>query len=265
MSDIVFGFILGLVQGLTEFLPVSSSGHIELAQYILGIDSLGEDDLSLTILVHIATALATIFVFRNDIFQILKEIFSGENPSGRLFASKIIISMVPAVIVGMVFEEQLDEFFSGKIGFVSAMLLVTACLLLLADKVKVTDREVGWKDAFIIGVAQAIAILPGISRSGATISTSVLLNIDRTKAARFSFLMVVPLILGKVGKDMMSGEVYFRSADSALLLTAFITAFFVGVFACRWMISLVQRSKLVIFAVYCAVIGSIGLVHLFIK
>lgn len=261
MSDIVFGFIIGLVQGLTEFLPVSSSGHIELAQYILEIDNLGQDDLLLTILVHIATALATIFVFRNDIYQILKEIFSGETPAGRLFALKIIVSMIPAASVGVIFEEQLDEFFSGKIGFVSAMLLVTAFLLLLADKVKVTDREVGWKDAFIIGLAQAVAILPGISRSGATISASVLLNIDRTQAARFSFLMVVPLILGKAGKDLLSGEVYFRSADSALLLTAFITAFFVGVLACRWMISVVQRSKLVIFAVYCAVIGSIGLVH----
>lgn len=264
MSDIIFGFIIGLVQGLTEFLPVSSSGHIELAQYVLGIDNLGQDDLLLTVLVHIATALATIFVFRNDISQILKEMFSRKTSAGRLFALKIIVSMIPAASVGVIFEEQLDEFFSGRIGFVSAMLLVTACLLLLADKVKVADREVGWKDAFIIGVAQAIAILPGISRSGATISTSVLLNIDRTKAARFSFLMVVPLILGKVGKDLMSGEVYFRSADTALLLTAFITAFFVGVLACKWMISLVQRSKLLIFAIYCAVIGSIGLVHLYL-
>ena len=261
MSDIIYGLIIGIVQGLTEFLPVSSSGHIELAKYILGLDKTGDDNLTLTVVVHIATALATVFVFRKDILVIISGLFSKTDNSSRLFSLKIIVSMIPAAIVGLVFEEQLDQFFSGRIGLVSALLILTAALLLLADRVKHTDKDVGWKEAFIVGVAQAIAILPGISRSGATISTSVLLNIDRSKAARFSFLMVVPLILGKVAKDLLSGEVYFESSASIMLFTAFVTAFIVGILACRWMIILVQKSKLVIFSIYCTIVGIIGLLH----
>ena len=167
--------------------------------------------------------------------------------------------MIPAVVVGLLFEEELESFFGGKILLVGAMLLVTALLLLLADKAKNTNKEVSFLNSIIIGVSQAIAMLPGISRSGATISTSVLLGIDRTRAARFSFLMVVPLIFGKIGKDILGGDLSFQSSEMISISAGFVAAFLSGLLACKWMIALVKKSKLSYFSIYCAVVGVIAI------
>ena len=257
--DIIESIVLGLIQGLTEFLPVSSSGHLELAKTILGDTSVPQESLTFTVVLHFATALSTLVIFRKEVIEIFKGLFQFKWNEQTQFSLKIIASMIPAVIVGLLFEEQLEAFFGGKILLVGAMLLVTAILLLLADKAKKTDKKVSFTNAVIIGISQAIAMLPGISRSGATISTSVLLGVDRTKAARFSFLMVVPLIIGKVAKDLMSGEINFSSSEVAPLTAGFIAAFVSGLLACTWMISLVKKSKLSYFAIYCAVVGVVAI------
>ena len=251
--------VLGIIQGLTEFLPVSSSGHLELAKTILGDTSVPEESLTFTVVLHFATALSTVVIFRKEVLEILKGLFQFTWNEQTQFSLKIIASMVPAVIVGLLFEAQLESFFGGKILLVGAMLLVTSVLLLLADRAKRTDKKVSFTNAIIIGLSQAIAMLPGISRSGATISTSVLLGVDRTKAARFSFLMVVPLIIGKVAKDLMSGELNFSSTEIVPLTAGFFAAFISGLLACTWMISLVKKSKLSYFAIYCAIVGFIAM------
>ena len=253
--DLLDAVILGIIQGLTEFLPVSSSGHLELGKAILGDTSVPEESLLFTVVLHFATALSTLVIFRKDVLEILTGLFSFKWNEETQFSLKIIISMLPAVIVGLLFEEQLEALFGGNILFVGFMLLVTALLLWLADKAKDTGKKVSYSNAFVIGVAQAIAMLPGISRSGATISTSVLLGNDKTKAARFSFLMVVPLIFGKIAKDLLGGELTSSSTDLTALAVGFIAAFVAGLVACTWMISLVKKSKLSWFAIYCFVVG----------
>jgi len=253
--DVLDAVILGIIQGLTEFLPVSSSGHLELGKAILGDTSVPEESLLFTVVLHFATALSTIVVFRKDILEIIGGLLSFKWNEETQFSLKIIVSMIPAVLVGLLFEEQLEALFGGNILFVGFMLLITALLLWLADKAKNTGKKVSYSNAFIIGVSQAIAMLPGISRSGATISTSVLLGNDKTKAARFSFLMVVPLIFGKIAKDLLSGELMESNADFTVLAVGFVAAFLAGLVACTWMIALVKKSKLSWFAVYCFVVG----------
>ncbi len=252
--------ILGAVQGLTEFLPVSSSGHLEIGKALLGDQSIPEESLLFTVVVHFATALSTVIVFRKDIVEILKRLFQFKWNEEFKYSLKIILSMVPAVFIGLVFIDQLESLFSGDILFVGFMLLITALLLWLADRAKDTTKPVSFKNAFVIGVAQAIAILPGISRSGATIATSVLLGIDRERAARFSFLMVVPLILGKMAKDILSGDISTETANLGILIAGFAAAFIFGILACTWMISIVKKSKLSYFAVYCFIVGVISIV-----
>jgi len=254
-------FILGVIQGLTEFLPVSSSGHLELTKAIFGNEALPEESLTFTVILHFATALSTLIIFRKEIVEIFKGLFQFSYNDSMKFSLKIIISMIPAVVIGLLFEEQLASFFSEQILLVGCMLLVTAGLLLLADRAKNTTKEVSYANALVIGISQAIAMLPGISRSGATISTSVLLGIDRTRAARFSFLMVVPLILGKVAKDLLGGEIDYHSGQLSNLVVGFIAAFVAGLFACTWMIALVKRSKLSYFAIYCTLIGIAAIIY----
>lgn len=256
--------ILGIIQGLTEFLPVSSSGHLEIAKALLGDTSVAEQSMLTTVVLHGATALATIVVFRKDIVEIFRGLFQFKWNDETKFSLKIIISMVPAAVIGVLFEEQMEVLFEDQILLVGFMLLITGVLLFFADKAKTTDKGVSNKNAFIIGISQMIAILPGISRSGATISTSVLLGIDRTKAARFSFLMVVPLILAKMGKDITSGVISMENANVFPLTVGFIAAFITGILACTWMIKLVQKSKLSYFAYYCFAVGIIAIVAMYI-
>ena len=259
--NIIEAIILGIIQGLTEFLPVSSSGHLELAKAILGDTSVPEESLTFTVVLHFATALSTLVIFRKEVAEIFKGLFQFKWNEEFQFSLKIVISMIPAVIVGLFFEEQLESLFGGKILFVGFMLLVTAVLLLLADRAKNTDKSVSFSNSLVIGISQAIAMLPGISRSGATISTSVLLGIDRTKAAKFSFLMVVPLIFGKIAKDILGGDINFQSSEIIPMSAGFVAAFIAGLLACQWMIALVKRSKLSYFSIYCAVVGIIAIVY----
>lgn len=259
MNDLIEAIILGIIQGLTEFLPVSSSGHLELAKYILKDDNAASMSMLMTVTLHGATALSTLLVFRKEVYEILRGLFQFKWNEELVYSLKIILSMIPATLIGLFFESEIEQFFTQRIGFVGAMLIVTGLLLFLADRAKRTDKKVSYLNAIIIGIAQAIAILPGISRSGATISTSVLLGIDREKAARFSFLMVVPLILGKMGKDITDGT-FSSNGDEILPLAAgFIAAFITGAFACLWMIKLVKNSKLFYFAIYCFIVGGIAL------
>lgn len=258
--EIIKAIILGIIQGLTEFLPVSSSGHLELGKAILGDESVGEESLIFTVVLHFATALSTIVIFRKDILDIIKGLFQFKWNEEMQFSLKIILSMIPAVFVGLFFEDQLEQLFGGSILFVGAMLLITGALLFLADKAKNTTKNVSNQNSIIIGISQAIAMLPGISRSGSTIATSVLLGVDKAKAARFSFLMVIPLIFGKIAKDILSGDLSFQSSQVVPLSAGFIAAFISGLFACTWMISLVKKSKLSYFAIYCFIVGLIAIV-----
>lgn len=258
--DIIDSIVLGIIQGLTEFLPVSSSGHLELGKAILGDDSIPKESLLFTVVLHFATALSTIVVFRKDIWSLIRGILKFEWNDDLQFVSKIALSMIPAVFVGLFFEEQLEQLFGSNILLVGFMLIITAILLFLADKARDTQKKVSFKNAFIIGISQAIAILPGISRSGATISTSVLLGNDKTKAARFSFLMVIPLIFGKIAKDILGGELTYNAENFTALSIGFIAAFIAGLFACTWMIALVKKSKLSYFAFYCIIVGIITII-----
>lgn len=250
---------MGIIQGLTEFLPVSSSGHLELAKAILGNEFVGEESLTFTVVLHFATALSTMVVFRKEVVQIVIGLFKFRWNEELRFSLKILVSMVPAVIVGLLFEDKFEVFFDGQIVLVGFMLIITSLLLLFADKAQNTLKSVSFFNAFVVGISQALAILPGMSRSGATIASSVLLGVDRTKAARFSFLMVVPLIFGKIGKDMMSGSIDFQSAGFSSLVVGFIASFIAGLFACNWMVSLVKKSRLFYFAGYCFVVGILAI------
>ncbi|MEZ4912319.1 MAG: undecaprenyl-diphosphate phosphatase [Saprospiraceae bacterium] len=259
--EVIKAIVLGIIQGLTEFLPVSSSGHLELAKYILGDESLGEESMLMTVILHFGTALATVFVFRQHILRIIKGIFTTSSNQERQFAGKIILSMIPAVVVGLFFEKEIETLFSQNIILVCSMLIVTGVLLFIADRSKVNDKDVSYIHAIIIGLAQAIAITPGISRSGATISTSVILGIDKSAAAEFSFLMVVPLIFGKIAKDILDGAFAVISGSVMEYLAGFLAAFVAGIIACTWMISLVRRSSLWYFSLYCFIVGIGGIVY----
>ena len=251
--SIIEAIILGIVQGLTEFLPVSSSGHIELGKALLNIHL--SDPVLFTIVLHAATALSTIVIFRKDISDIGIGLLKFKNNASFRFSLFVVVSMIPAAFVGLFFEDVIDKLFESNVLLVGSMLLVTAALLLITDFRPKSDKKLSFLNTLLVGIAQAIAILPGISRSGATISTAVILGIDRTQAARFSFLMVVPLILGKMAKDLLDDKIILQSDMILPLIAGFISAFVVGLFACKWMIALVKNSKLRYFAYYCIVVG----------
>lgn len=259
MDELLKALVLGVIQGFTEFLPVSSSGHLEIGKALLGTNLDADESMLMTVVLHAATALSTVVVFWKDIKEILAGVFEFKRNEHTEFVAKIVLSMIPAAIVGVVFKDQIESFFSGNLMLVGAMLVLTGALLLLAGRSKNTTKSVGFVEAIIVGVAQANAILPGVSRSGATIATSVLLGVDRTRAARFSFLMVVPLIMGKIAKDILDGE--FTAGDVSIpsLAVGFIAAFVTGLFACKWMIALVKNCQLWWFAIYCFIVGAIAM------
>tara|TARA_X000000950_G_scaffold78453_1_gene98621 strand:+ start:776 stop:1564 length:789 start_codon:yes stop_codon:yes gene_type:complete len=252
--------ILGIVQGLTEFLPVSSSGHLEIVKSIFGSDYYQQQGLLVTIILHAGTAFSTIFVFRKEIALILTDLIQFKKGESFDFSLKILISMIPAVLIGLFFEDFIASLFVGKIAIVGGMLLITAFLLYLTDRVSQNNRKLNYKNAFYIGIIQAIAILPGISRSGATIALAVLLKIDRDKATRFSFLMVIPLILGSITKSTMDGNLSVGNTALFPLLIGFVSAFITGVFACQWMVALVKKSQLKYFSFYCILVGILAIV-----
>ena len=257
--SLIEAIILGVIQGLTEFLPVSSSGHLELGKFLFGDESLPRESMLFTVVLHCATALSTLIVFRKEVLSIIQGLFEFENNDSVQFSLKILISMIPAAIIGYFYSNEIEKLFDQQILLVGAMLLVTGLLLFIADRAHDTEKDVAPTHAIIIGLAQAIAILPGISRSGATISTAVLLGIDRTKAASFSFLMVVPLILGKVAKDVLDGQLQFSDDQLNIMIAGFVAAFFTGVIACRWMIKLVRNAQLRYFSYYCFLVGSFAI------
>lgn len=257
--ELLTSFILGIIQGLTEFLPVSSSGHLEIGKAVFGNDWSADESMLMTVVLHFATALSTIVIFRKEIVTIVKGLFSKEDKQAKSFSFFIVVSMVPAAIVGVLFDDIIESFFDGNLLLVSIMLIATGGLLFLADRAKSSEKKVGIKESILIGIAQAIAILPGISRSGATISTSVLLGVDREQSARFSFLMVVPLIFGKMAKDILDGA--FDKIDGPLINygVGFLAAFLTGIFACTLMIKLVKNSQLKYFSIYCFLVAVITL------
>jgi undecaprenyl-diphosphatase len=248
--------LLGIVQGLTEFLPVSSSGHLALFTAILGNNQLPSENLLFTILVHAATAIATVIVFRNDIVAILSGMLKKDQPETRAFVGYIVLSMMPAVLIGLFFEDQITALFDTNLAFVGTTLCLTAALLFFTDKASSKEQPITYKVALLIGIAQAIAILPGISRSGATIAVALLIGVSRPEAARFSFLMVIPLILGSMAKSILDqGAAAAITFDPLPMSVGFLAALASGVLACKWMIALVKRSKLRYFAIYCLLVG----------
>ena len=259
--SIVDAIILGIVQGLTEFLPVSSSGHLEIGSVFLGTS--GNDNLLFSILVHGATALSTVVVFRKEIAQLVMDTLQFKLNESTLYVLKLGLSMVPVGLAGLFWKSEIEAFFGGKVFFVSSMLMVTALFLTISHFIGETKGEVTFFRAFVIGLAQMFAILPGISRSGATISTAVILGTDREKAARFSFLMVLPPILGATlleVKDLLESPVGTQETSLLVYVLGFISAFAAGVLACKWMISLVKKGKLIYFAIYCFVLATIVMI-----
>lgn len=259
MTETLKALIVGLVQGLTEFLPVSSSGHIVIAQEMLGLQYEESQSLLIAIVLHFATALSTIVIYRNEIFRLFRGLFQFQRNEEFLFSLKIVLSMIPAALVGVLLKDTLEDLFSNLL-LVGCMLLITSGLLYFADRAKNTGRNINFKDAWFIGLAQAVAaLLPGISRSGTTISTSIILGNDRSKAAQFSFLMVLPLIFGATAKmliDAQSTGVWsVGQVPISALMAGFIAAFISGLIACKWMISLVKKAKLTWFAIYCLLVG----------
>ncbi|PLX00301.1 MAG: UDP-diphosphatase [Marinilabiliales bacterium] len=245
--------ILGIIQGLTEFLPVSSSGHLELGKAILGIEA--EESLMFSIAVHGATVLSTIIVFRKEILELFAGLFKFKLNEETHYIAKIIVSMIPVGIVGVFLRDELKALFDGNVILVGSMLLVTAALLAFTYYAKEREKKITYKNAFFIGIAQALAVLPGISRSGATISTGLLLGNKRPEVAKFSFLMVLLPIIGENFLDITSGEMAASSIGTTPLLVGSVAAFITGLLACTWMLRIVKRGKLIWFAVYCAIIG----------
>lgn len=254
--------ILGLIQGLTEYLPVSSSGHLAIGSALFGIQ--GEENLAFTVVVHVATVFSTMVVLWKEIEWIFKGLFKFQMNDETRYVINILISMVPIGIVGVFFKDEVEAVFGSGLLIVGCMLLVTAALLSFSYYYKPKQKEhISMKDAFIIGLAQACAVLPGLSRSGTTIATGLLLGDNKAKLAQFSFLMVMPPILGEGlldGIKLMKGEEIAGSILTLSLLIGFIAAFVAGCLACKWMINIVKKGKLVYFAVYCAIAGIVTIV-----
>lgn len=264
--DWLQALVLGLLQGLTEYLPVSSSGHLTIGSYLFGLN--GEDNLAFTVVVHVATVFSTLVVLWKEIDWILKGLFKFRMNDETKYFINILISMIPVGIVGVFFKDQVEEVFGSGLLIVGCMLLVTAALLVFSYYARPRQREnISPLHAFIIGFAQAVAVLPGLSRSGSTIATGLLLGNKKEKLAQFSFLMVIPPILGEALLDVvkgLKGEEAFGGIDALPLIVGFVAAFVSGCVACKWMINIVKKGKLVWFGVYCAIAGAATIVFSFL-
>ncbi|HEX2920730.1 MAG TPA: undecaprenyl-diphosphate phosphatase [Bacteroidales bacterium] len=247
--------ILGLLQGATEFLPVSSSGHLEIGKALFGVDP--ESSFYFTLAVHGATVLSTIFVFWQEIFKLISGSLKFRMNEETHYVLKILLSMIPVGIAGVLLKDPIESLFNGNLIFIGSMLLVTATILAAAHFMKKRERNIGYKDAFIIGIAQAIAVIPGISRSGSTIATGLMIGNKKDEIAKFSFLMVLLPVLGANLLEILSLESGPGNVDLSIVLAGFIAAFISGYAACKWMISLVRKSKLIWFSVYCITVGVI--------
>ncbi|MCM1521145.1 MAG: undecaprenyl-diphosphate phosphatase [Muribaculaceae bacterium] len=265
--DCIDALILGIVQGLAEYLPISSSGHLEIFRDILGLELSGEDALEFDVVLHVATVLSTIVVLWKEFLPLCKSFFTIARDDNFYYVCKILLSCIPVAIVGLCFKDYVESFFGTNLSIVGICLLVTALLLAFAyffrnpereSRYHETGHEITWLDAFIIGCAQAVAVLPGLSRSGTTIATGLLLGDKRDKMAQFSFFMVIIPILGEAllgVKDIISGEGVGESVGTDPLIVGFLASFIVGCMACKWMINIVKKGKLIWFAVYCLAVG----------
>ena len=262
---IIESIVLGAVQGLTEFLPVSSSGHLQIAKALLGVEI--EENLAFDTTLHAATVLSTIVILWPEIKRLVVGIFSRHFNDEQAYVLKILLSMIPIGIVGFALKDYHDAKLNSPyiLTIVGAMLLLTAALLAFAYYARPREKEqISYRDAFIIGVAQALAAMPGLSRSGSTIATGLLLGNKKESMAQFSFLMVLAPILGEMLLNIVKGEVVFASIGVVPMLAGFVAAFVVGCLACKFMIDIVKRGKLIWFALYCAVAGVVSIVSYFI-
>lgn len=260
--DWLQALVLGIVQGLTEYLPVSSSGHLAIGSNLFGIE--GEENLAFTVLVHVATVCSTLVVLWKEIDWILKGLFKFEMNAETKYFLNIVVSMIPIGIVGVFFKDAVEDVFGSGLLIVGCMLLLTATLLIFSYFAKPRQREhISMKDAFIIGLAQACAVMPGLSRSGSTIATGLMLGNKKESLAQFSFLMVIPPILGEALLDvlkMVKGDDAFGDISALPLVVGFVAAFVSGCVACKWMINIVKKGKLVWFGVYCAIAGAVTII-----
>ena len=262
--EIFESIILGAVQGLTEFLPVSSSGHLQLAKALLGVEL--EENLTFDITLHAATVLSTVVVLWSEIWWLIKGIFSRGMNEEKSYFLKLVLSMIPIGIVGVMLGDYIDAILSSQYVMlvVGAMLLFTAALLSFAYYARPRQREnISYRDAFIIGVGQAVAAMPGLSRSGTTIATGILLGNKKSAVATFSFLMVLAPIMGEALLEVIDGGFAIEGVATASLVAGFVSAFVVGCLACKYMINLVKKGKLIWFAAYCAVVGVVAIISYF--
>ena len=254
--------ILGIIQGLTEYLPVSSSGHLAIGANLFGIE--GSENLAFTILVHVATVMSTLFILWREIVWLVNGVLKFKMNDEMRYFINILVSMIPVGIVGVFFKDYVEEIFGSGLLIVGIMLLVTAALLTFSYYARPRQKErISMKDAFIIGIAQACAVMPGLSRSGSTIATGLLLGNKKEKLAQFSFLMVIPPILGEALLDTMKaakGVDVFGDIGVVPLVVGFVAAFISGCLACKWMIDIVKKGKLIYFGIYCAIVGVVAIV-----
>lgn len=261
--DWLQALILGIIQGLTEYLPVSSSGHLEIGNAILGVEL--EENLTFDVMLHVATVLSTLVVLWSEIDWITRGLLKFQMNAETKYFLNIVVSMIPVGIVGVLFKDQIEALFTGNLLLVGCCLMVTATLLTFTFFAKPRQKEnISWVDALIIGIAQAIAVLPGISRSGSTIATGLLLGNKKEKLAQFSFLMVIPPILGQAllsSLKFFKGDEAFGGVGLLPMAVGFIAAFLSGCLACKWMINIVKKGKLVYFGIYCAIVGAIAIIY----
>ncbi|MCM1020746.1 MAG: undecaprenyl-diphosphate phosphatase [Muribaculum sp.] len=271
--DWLQALILGIIQGLAEYLPISSSGHLEIFREILHVDLPSDEILEFDVMLHAATVLSTLVVLRNEFFPLCKSFFTVKLDYNFYYVCKILLSCIPVAIVGFCFKDMVESFFGGSLTTVGICLIITAALLtfaymfrtrpLIKSRTESEGHDITWVDAFIIGIAQAVAVLPGLSRSGTTIATGIMLGDNRSKVASFSFLMVIIPILGEAllnVKDMLEAPSTTQAVGTLELTIGFIASFLVGCAACQWMLNIVKKGKLVWFAIYCVIVGLICII-----